>query len=233
LGWDGSPDEEYNEKLLRGAVIGGIGHYGYQPAIDEAIHRFNKIVAGDFSAVDPDLRQHVYKIALANHPDPHLAFEQLLLLFKKTDLQEEKVRCLRAFGSSKSKEVLQRTLDFALSTEVRSQDATSVITSVAGNLSSGGSQLVWDFFKKHWESTLSKYTGFLLASLVKETCCRFSSSEKSKEISEFFEKYPSPHAKRAVQQSLEQIALNTAWKSRDFQSVTHWLEHTLLALTAK
>ena len=54
-------------------------------------------------------------------------------LIKNTDLLEEKVRLLSSICQFSDKELLNETLDRALSPSVRSQDAVIIIVSVAGN----------------------------------------------------------------------------------------------------
>ena len=65
---------------------------------------------------------------------------------------------LSQFGDQK---LLQRTLDFAISPDVRSQDALQVITGVMGN--PAGEKLAWDFVRQHWtevEKAGGPFAGF-------------------------------------------------------------------------
>ena len=46
--------------------------------------------------------------------------------------------------------LLQRTLDFAVSPDVRSQDALRLISNVMHN--PAGEKLAWDFIQSHWDA---------------------------------------------------------------------------------
>ncbi len=72
------------------------------------------------------------RICLAYAQDDSV-YESVLKIFRETDLHEEKERCMRALGASHDPKLLQRTLDFSMSSEVRSQDTVFVIGSVAAN----------------------------------------------------------------------------------------------------
>ena len=56
-----------------------------------------------------------------------------LRVYREAELHEEKNRCLRALGCSGDPDVLRRTLEFALSEEVRGQDTPLAVAGVAMN----------------------------------------------------------------------------------------------------
>ena len=85
------------------------------------------------------MRGSVYRIVASN--GGHDAFDQIIDLFRKADLHEEKDRLARSLGASKDVNVLQKVLDFAMCDEVRSQDTPWVIGSVANNVKGNNGQL--------------------------------------------------------------------------------------------
>jgi hypothetical protein len=60
-------------------------------------------------------------------------YEAVLKLFRQSDFSEEQRRCLQAFGAARTPELLVRTLDFALSEEVRTSDVPFPVGSVSSN----------------------------------------------------------------------------------------------------
>ncbi len=60
-------------------------------------------------------------------------YEAVLKLFRQSDFSEEQRRCLQAFGATRVPELLVRTLDFALSEEVRTSDVPFPVASVSSN----------------------------------------------------------------------------------------------------
>ena len=84
------------------------------------------------SIIPADLRSSVYRIVAAN--GGHEAYDQIVDLFRKAELHEEKERLSRSLGASKDANVLQKVLDFAMSEEIRNQDTPWVVGSVANNV---------------------------------------------------------------------------------------------------
>lgn len=151
-------------------------------------------------------------------------YDEMLSLYRATDLNEEKDRISRALGSISSVELLQQVILFAMSDEVRAQDAVFVIASVAINPL--GRDLSWTYFKENWKILLNQYQGgFLLTRLVKHLTENFASEEKALEIENFFKSHDFPGTERTVQQSIETIKLNTAWLNRDLAKIKEYLKN--------
>jgi len=219
VGWDARPDEGHLRAMLRSLVIGRLGRAGDQSVIDEARKRFSAHADGS-EPIPADLRQAVYSIVLKHGSVED--YEQTLKLFRATDLQEEKVRILRALGSTSDPALIQRTLDMSLGDEVRSMDTVTTISSVTGSVV--GRELAWQFIKKQWPELHDRYkSGFLLARLVKCTTENFSSEEKAKDVEEFFKLNPAAGAERNIQQALENIRLNEKQLKRDREGVKQFL----------
>ena len=222
LGWEVKSGEEHLTALLRSLTISEFGHYGDPATIDEARRRFARFVE-DGHSLHPDLRFPIYSLVVENGiPD---AYEAILKVFRQADLHEEKVRCLRALGYSQQPDLLQRTLEFSLSNEVRSQDTVFVIGSVA--LNPHGRELAWQFLQNQWAEFDRRYGkgGFLLARLVSSATENFTTADKAQEVEAFFLSHAAPAAERAIQQSLEQIRSNARWLERDREQVRQWLEN--------
>ena len=52
----------------------------------------------------------------------------------------------------------------------------------------------------------------------------FSTSKKSHEIQEFFNENPAPGAERTIRQSLESIAINNAWLTKNKPGLESWFD---------
>jgi len=78
-----------------------------------------------------------------------------LQLYRESDLLEEKVRILRALGSSWEPDFMTRTLTFILTEEVMAQDVISVLLNMATNLE--GRDAAWNFFKTNFQLFKEKF----------------------------------------------------------------------------
>lgn len=90
-------------------------------------------------------------------------------------------------------------------------------------LSKQGRELAWQYLKDNWDMFYDRYQGgFLLNRLVKITE-NFASEEKAKEIEDFFKEKNSSGIERAIQQSVENVRLNSAWLARDSEAIRSYL----------
>lgn len=221
VGWDAKEGEGHLISLLRTLVLGAAGKYGHAATIAEAQKRFAKFL-DDRSSLHADMRGAVYRICLANAPEgDDSVYESVLRIFRETDLHEEKERCMRALGASSDPKLLQKTLEFAMGSEVRSQDTVFVIAGVAANPK--GRELAWKFVQEKWTELFTRYDGgFLLSRLVQTTSADFTTEEKAKEVEAFFAVNKAPAAERAVKQSVEKIRSNARWLANDGEAMGKW-----------
>jgi len=222
LGWDAKSSDSHSDSLLRAVVLGKMGHAGDEATVEEAKKRFKKFREGNNDALPADLRSAVYRICVDHEKPGETFWEEVLKLSRETDLHEEKERCQRALGKSNNPEKIHKTLEWALTSEVRDQDTVFVLESISGN--SKGRDMCWEFVKKNWPELEKRYSGgFLLNRLVKSTA-NFASEERAKEVEKFFEEHKAPAAERAVKQAIEGIRLNAEWLARDGADLEKWFK---------
>jgi len=116
--------------------------------------------------------------------------------------------------------LLQRTLEFAISPDVRSQDALSVVTSVMGN--PAGQQQAWDFVRQHWPE-IEKVGGPFASAQVVGTTSVFCDAESRDQVTEFFSAHKVASAERTYKQSIERINNCVDLKSQQEPQLASWL----------
>ena len=97
---------------MRSLVIRFLGKCGDEDTVSEAKKRFDQHVKGE-SSLPADLRSPVYSIVLA-HGD-HSTLTTVKDLYRKAELQEEKIRLLTSMGSVKEVKLIKDVLTFSLS----------------------------------------------------------------------------------------------------------------------
>ncbi|XP_076658475.1 puromycin-sensitive aminopeptidase isoform X2 [Halictus rubicundus] len=220
LGWDPKPNESHCDTLLRSLVLDRMAGLNDADTIEEAKRRFELHITRK-TILAADLRRPVYRAVLSNGNNE--TYQTMLKLYREADLHEEKDRILRSLGVVKDEGLLAETLEFAMSEEVRAQDAVYAIMSVS--MSYKGRLMAWDFIKKHWQTLRDRYGGgFLMSRLVKIVTENFVTEEQAQEVEKFFKEHPTPGTERTVQQSVESIRLNEAWLKRDLESIQEFLE---------
>ncbi len=219
LGWDQKPGESHFDSLLRPQILGVAGRCGEPAVIKEAKKRFADHLAGKH--LPPNLRLAVYSICARN--GNKTTYEQLLQLFRTTELQEEKRRLLASLGSFQTTSELQHTLKLSLSHEVRPQDTLSGIVRVVMNRK--GRQLAWEFIKSNWPELVRRYgRSYVLTHIPDAVGNSFTTSEMLAEIREFFAQNSVPVIKRSVRQALEQIETAVNWNERELTHLETFLE---------
>ena len=220
VGWEPKAGEGHLQVLLRATALGYFGALGDEGTIAEAQRRFARFLE-EPASLSPDLKGAVY--ALAAQAGDADTFSAMHRLSQETPLQEEKVRLLQSLTRFSDAGLLQRTLDLALSPDVRIQDTVAMVLGVAGNRNNGA-QMAWDFVKSNWAEFDRRYGsgGFAIMRLVGLTS-NFVTAEARQDVEQFFEENPTPAASRSIQQCLERINLNIRWLERNRDDLAQWL----------
>ena len=218
VGWDAAPGEGHLDALRRSTVLSQAGFFGDAELLEEARRRFDRYMQ-DGGSLHPDLR--AVAIGLTAQQGDEATYELLWERGKAAELQEEKLRFLRALGRFSQPALLQRTLERSLTPDVRSQDTVSLIGAVATNRK--GRDLTWQFVKDNWAELDRRYGrgGFSITSIV-SVGGGFTTLERAAEVEEFFQTHPAPSAERTVQQTLERIRLNARWLELNRAGLAEW-----------
>ena len=134
---------------------------------------------------------------------------------------EEYYRIFSALPWFQDPALVQRTLRFAISPEVRTQDTARLIGSLLSRPSS--QDAAWAFVKENWD-TLTRTLGIFqgiprIVGAVGGFCTR----EKRAEVEQFFKAHPVPAAERTLRQAFESIDSCVAVKERQAPAAASWL----------
>lgn len=217
VGWEKQASDSHEDILLRSVVLSSLGQYKDNSTIQKAKELFAKIEV-DKSSVDTDIRGIVYAITAENGGREE--FEKLKNMYIKETLSAEKNRIGNALCLFEDPSLVQRALDFSLSTHVRSQDIGRFIMSSFDNPK--GREIAWKFVTKHWDILLEKMEGMGMDWMI-QGAASIVSEELSDDIKEFFAKHPNPKLEKAMKQVVEQIESNLAWLKRDQDAIAAFL----------
>lgn len=213
VGWQKAKGEKHTQGLLRGIVLNKLGSFGDKETIRKAQNLFG-------SKIDPDLRGVVYNLVAENGGQKE--FNTLIQMYKEQDHQQEKERIGRSLGKFKSKTLLKKTLNFAISKHVRFQNTLGIIASVWGN--PYGRYLAWEFVKANWQLLKERYAGGHYFTRVFQPAGEFTKGSDAQDIVAFVKKNPTPEAQRTIAQALEQIYSNAEWLKRDGKKIEGFLK---------
>ena len=217
-GWTPRPDDGHLDSLLRSTVLGQSGTYNDPETLAQATDLFQRYLS-DPDAVHPDLRGVVF--SLAAQAGERATYDQLWELEERASLQEEKIRLLLAMSRFQDVNLLNDTLERALSSRVRSQDTITVVAGVAAN--PAGREPAWEFVKSNWAEFDRRYGGggFGLMRLV-SIVNSFTTEERMADVERFFTENPAPAAERTIRQALERMRLNIRWLEQNRPALNAW-----------
>jgi aminopeptidase 2 len=217
VGWEPQKDESHNDALLRTLVLSAGAAFGNTEVIAEAKKRFEQRKEKPIPA---DFRGIIY--ATVVREGGLKEYNEIKALYQKETLHEEKDRLLGALCASRDEKILQQSLAFIRTDEVRLQDKVSAYALVLIN--PRGRILGWKFIKKNWKKIVKEYGegNHMLASIV-SVLNRNTTDAMYDDIKMFFKKNPVSGAERTLLQTLERIDSNISWRARDEKKIFDFL----------
>jgi len=222
LGWKFSKDEDHISAQFKALLFGVSGMAGEPEIVKAAQDMFQQFVSGEQSAIHPNIRGSVYSIVLKNGGEKE--WNDVLNIYKNPSSIDEKNTALRCLGQTRKLELMKKTLDLALSEDVREQDIYLPFQGVRSHPE--GIKQLWKFVQAKWDIIAGRLPpGLSMLSTVVQLCTiGFSSEEAIQEIKEFFAAKNTKGFNQGLQQSLDSIQAKALWARRDGEDVRAWLQ---------
>jgi len=218
VGYEPKPGESDEQRTLRSRLFNALGYDARDPeALAEARKIADKALA-DPASVDHELAGTALGLAALNGDSGF--YDRLMAALKNPKSPEEYYTYLFTLPQFNDQKLLQRTLEFAITPDVRSQDALGVITSVMAN--PAGQQLAWDFVRQHWSDVEKAGGPFASAQVVGATAV-FCDAGLRDQVTEFFSAHKIAAAERTYKQSIERINICVDLKSQQEPQLASWL----------
>jgi aminopeptidase N len=220
LGWDSAKNETYFDTLLRPLVLGLNSLGGEQATIKIALDLFDKAKKPeDLSA---DLRGVIYGTVVRERDDKK-TYNTFLKWYDSSNSPEERVTIASALMAFKNEELLRTSIgELKKGVRVKPQDLIYWI--IYGLRNRYARQLVWRWTKDNWDWILEQFGSDMhLGDFIKYPADVFSTADQLADYKNFFSKVETPGQKRTIQQGIEKIEINVAWRARDEKATAEWL----------
>ncbi|KAG9272063.1 aminopeptidase Ey-like [Astyanax mexicanus] len=180
--------------------------------------------------IEPNLRSTVYCSAIAAGGAKEWDFAWNMFLSSTIAIEADKLRA--ALACSTTPWLLNRYLEYTLTSNIRKQDATSTIIYIANNVV--GQPLAWDFVRANWAYIFREYGGgsFSFSNLINGVTKRFSTEFELKQLEQFRDDNSDigfGSGTLAIQQSIERTRANIKWLSQNRNDVMEWLKGAIKA----
>ena len=218
VGWEPKPGESDEQKTLRARVFNALG---YDARDREALAQARKIAdkaLDDPASVDRELAGVAFPLAALNADQAF--YDRVIAALKNPKSPEEYYMYFFTLPQFSDPKLLQRTLDFAISPAVRSQDALQLVTGVLQN--PVGEKLSWDFIESHWDAIQKAGGPFASAQVVGATSA-FCDAHMRDQVADFFAAHKVAAAERTYKQSIERINNCVDLKSQQEPQLASWL----------
>jgi len=218
VGWEPKPGESDEQRTLRSRLFGALGYDARDPeALAEARKLADKALA-DPSSVDRELAGSAFPLAALNGDSDF--YDKLIAAMKNPKSPEEYYLYFFTLPQFSDPKLLERTLEYAISPDVRSQDALQLVTGVMGN--PAGEKLAWDFIRQHWAEVEKAGGPFASAQVVSATSA-FCDAGLRDQVTEFFTAHKVAAAERTYKQSIERINNCVDFKAQQQPQLASWL----------
>lgn len=218
MGFEKKEGEKHSDAFLRNLAISQSILYGDIKVINKLKKLFKE---RENNIIDANIRSVIYKaVASTGDEKDWKLFENL---YKKELLHEEKDRLGYALAAFSNKKLLDKTLSFIMSSNVRDQDKPFLLSAVWQNKE--GRELTWSFIRSNWDKLLKIYGdgGHFLSGIL-SPLGNHTKPKDLKDAQKFFTKNKAPGAERTLEQIYEKIASNVAWIKDDKKVIKSWLE---------
>jgi aminopeptidase N/puromycin-sensitive aminopeptidase len=220
LGWQPQPGESDETKSLRARVLYTLGYAGRDPEVMASAKKLTERALLEPAAIDSTVAFTAFSLA-AQNGDATL-YDQLTAKLQASGTSLENYYLyFQTLSKFRNPKLLERTLEYAISPSVRSQDTLGLIAAVMKN--PAGGKLAWEFVRAHWSDIDKVGGGFTSGEVVGATNV-YCEAGLHDQVQDFFAQHRVPTAERTLKQSLESIHNCADLKSRQTPELSQWLQ---------
>ncbi len=213
-GWSATPGEPETRGTLRATLLATLGTTGADPDIRRRAVSLHDQVLQDRSAADADLAGALVNIVAAVGGEEQ--YQQVLGRFQTAATPQEEVRYLYALAGFRHEDLVRRTVQMALSGEVRTQNSPFLISQAIANPVAGTA--AWEMLKEAWDDFTGKIPQKMVIGLAGSVAL-LATPELAADAHRFFDAHPVPSGQKTLQQILERLDVNTAFAQRQRQVI--------------
>ncbi|MBV8477043.1 MAG: ERAP1-like C-terminal domain-containing protein [Acidobacteria bacterium] len=219
VGWQASPGDDENRKELRAYVLYTLGYTGGDAEVLGKARELAQKALDTPAAVDASIIETIFRLAAVNG-DPGF-YDQIMEHLKSTNgAPQQYYRYLASLAWFSNPALLRRTLEYAMSPDVRTQDKLILISRVLRNPK--GEKLAWSFVQSQWPQISKVMGGYNTGELIESTGS-FCDTGLRNDVRAFFTQHTVPDAERSFRQAQETAGNCIDLRANQAPALASWL----------
>jgi aminopeptidase N len=219
VGWEAKPGESEAQLTLRADLLAALGGVARDPEVQALAQKLASQYLADPGSVDREIAPVALRVAARRGDEPF--YNQLTQKLQTTNTPESYLNEVFAVSSFSDPRLVERTLKYAISPRMRSQDALGLISIVMQNPETA--KQAWSFVQAHWSSIENLGGAFAGGEIVQATS-GFCDLGMRDEVQAFFTSHPAPAGERSLRQSAERIDYCVDLKTQQARRLASWLQ---------
>jgi puromycin-sensitive aminopeptidase len=205
LGWIPADGESDLTSKLRGLLVGVLAIQGNDA---DAQTRCRAMLAD--ASTDPELAAAAAAAVASIGTDAD--FDEYLQRFRTADTPQLRLRFMYALAEFPAEEQIRRTIDLALSSDVKSQDAPFLLNRCIANRWHGA--MAWENVHRQWPQLLERFPSNTIVRMV-GSITTLTTPHVVADVQSFFSEHPIPQATKTLEQLLERQRINADLRARE------------------
>jgi aminopeptidase N len=160
-------------------------------------------------------------IEIVAHTGGEAEYDGFLARFKAAKTPQEEQRYLRALADFRTPDLIRRTLDLSLNSEVRTQDAPFLVRDLLLGVHSR--EFAWAFVKEHWEEMERLYPSQSGLRRLCEGITGLATPALEQEVRAFFDSRTVAFGGKTLEQYLERLRVAVFFRERKTVSLRAYL----------
>jgi puromycin-sensitive aminopeptidase len=218
LGYVPGPQESDERRDVRSSVLYTLGYAGRDPNVLSEARRRVDIQLGNAGTIDPSLVETYLELAAING-DASLYDRYLAQMKRSTQGRQNQYRQALTYFADPA--LQKRTMDYALSADIRTQDSPNVISGLLDRPWS--SHEAWERVKDNWDAIQASLGVFQGLRRVASRVNSFCDQPTRDDIERFFQAHRVRAIDRDVRQSLDTIDRCIQTKTQQEKNLTAFL----------
>ena len=209
-------------------LVGGSGADGdVRQTARQRIEQYNSDTTNRPQTGSPEVLDALVRLAaLTGDAALYEAYRQRA---ERAPAPEERYRFLSALAAFRDPALLRRTVDYALSDAVRTQDRAALIAAVLDN--PAGRAVAWPILQQRWEQVQEDMGAFGGVVRIIDALGAFCDADAAAEIRRFFLERPARRAERTLQQTLEDIHRCARLRTDEVSDLSAWVNRHVVVPT--